>query len=256
MKQKPFASPGEVVSPSIYEKALRDKLKEQFPKDYTEKAKKNFSPSKLGFGSGKCARMWYYRFEGELDQQDTGDHKSKLKRLFGTKYHEIIQGILPENPGWLLEQKVINNDPPIFGYVDLYDEVNNVPVELKNAPSNKFNSAKDTNVGDESHVIQLLIYMKLKKATQGVLFYIDRTTLDTHAFSVIMTEFHEAYIDGLFRWMQKVRSAFLAGTKPTRLEGATEKSFPCTFCSFQKTCWADPEEGTVTIMKAKDLKYN
>jgi CRISPR/Cas system-associated exonuclease Cas4 (RecB family) len=256
MRQKQYKPPGEVVNPNIYEKALRDQLKMDFPKDYTEKQKRNFSPSKVGFGAGKCPRMWYYRFEGELPQQDSGDHKSRLKRLFGTKYHEIIQTLIPEHHGWKFEVKAINNDPPIFGFVDIHDEENNIPVEMKNVPSNKFNEAKDSNVGDESHVIQTLIYMKIMKAKQGVLFYIDRTTLDTHAFSVIMTPFHEAYVDGLFRWMQKVRSAYLAGTKPKRPEGFTEKSFPCTFCSFQKHCWSDPEEGTVDIIKAKDLNYN
>jgi CRISPR/Cas system-associated exonuclease Cas4 (RecB family) len=256
VKQKRFVPPGEIVNPEVYEKNLRNALKEQFPKRFIQKQKKNFSPSKLGFGAGKCPRMWYYLFEGDLPHEDSGDHKSQLKRLFGTKYHEIIQGIMPVQPGWTFEEKVISNDPPIFGYVDLMDEENNVPVEMKNSPSAGFLEAKESNIGSESHVIQLLVYMKIKKATQGVLFYIDRTTLDTHAFSVIMTPFHQAYVDGLFRWMQIVRQAWVDQTLPKRPPGFTEKSFPCTYCPLQKHCWSDPNEGTVEIMKAKDLKYS
>jgi len=256
VKQKRFVSPGEVVNPEIYEKALRVGLKAEFPKSYIQKAKKNFSPSKLGFGAGKCPRMWYYLFEGNLEHTDSGDHKSQLKRLFGTKYHEIVQAFMPQDQGWVYEEKVINDYPPVFGFVDIYDKKNNVPVEMKNVDTVKFNKGKELNMGEESHVIQTLMYMKIKKASQGVLFYIDRTTLDTHAFSIIMTPFHEAYIDGLFRWMDSVHTAWRKKQLPKRPPEMKKGSFPCSYCPLQKHCWDDPNEGVVEIRKAKDLTYN
>lgn len=255
MKQKRIVSSNETVNPEVYEKALRTGLKEKFPKWATVKAKKNFSPSKLGFGAGKCPRYWQYLFEGELEHEDIGDHKSQLKRLFGITAHEAVQDVLPEAEGWEYEVKVISNDPPVFGYVDIYDRANNVPVEIKNVPTAKFLEAKEMNRGDTGHVIQTLMYMKIMGAKQGVLLYIDRTTLDTHAFSVMLNDFHQAYIEGLFRWMQKVRAAFLAEEVVARPEGFTEKSFPCTYCPLRKHCWSDDREPTIQIMKAKDLEY-
>ena len=59
MRQKKIAAPGEVVEPQVFEKAIREGLKEKFPKFNLTKPIKNFSPSKVGFVGGKCARHWF-----------------------------------------------------------------------------------------------------------------------------------------------------------------------------------------------------
>lgn len=254
MKRSRFVPPGEVVSPEIYEKALRDGLKKKFPKvEKNKKAKKNFSPSGIGFGKGKCPRFWYYAFNGGIDHEEYGDHKSMLKRLFGTSNHEELQALIETMlEGMVFEEKVISDNPPIFGYVDVYDPENNVPVEIKNVDSIKFAKAKDSNIGEESHIIQTLLYMWIKQAKQGVLLYVDRTTLDTHAFSVIMTEYHEKWVEGLIKWMSIVHQAYIDDQLPMR--PFEEDSFQCKWCPIKKHCWSD-REGDIEIVPVKDLGY-
>jgi CRISPR/Cas system-associated exonuclease Cas4 (RecB family) len=254
VRRSRFVSPGEIVSAEVYEKALRDGLKEKFPKwDKDKKAKKNFSPSGIGFGKGKCPRYWVYLFQGGLDHEELGDHKSMLKRMTGTSAHADLQALVETQlPGMVFEDKVISNDPPIFGYVDIYDPEHNVPVEIKNVDSVKFSKAKDSNIGEESHVIQTLIYMWVKGAKQGVLLYVDRTTLDTHAFSIIMNEHHEKWIEGLINWMKIVYKAYQEDQLPHR--PFAEDSVQCKWCPIKKACWAD-REGDVFITSVKDLGY-
>lgn len=261
MKRTRIATPGEVVNPEIYEKALRDGLKLEFPKRSTPKAKRNFSPSKLGFGSGQCPRFWHYAFSGDIEHVDNGNHQSQLKRILGTAAHDTVEKLIlsqiaeGNESQWEFEKKLSNNDPPIFGFVDIYDAENNVPVELKNVDSSKFLPAKELNSGDSSHVIQTLIYMKLLNAKQGVLLYVDRTTLDTHAFSVVMNDHHEEYVEKLFQWMRRVRESWELGEFPARPAGTEEGKFPCNFCSVQKHCWSDDTEPTNNIVMARGVGY-
>lgn len=261
MKRSRIETRGEIVNPEIYEKALREGLKLEFPKKSIPKAKKNFSPSKLGFGAGQCPRFWHYAFGGEIEHTDNGDHKSQLKRILGTAAHDTIEKLILATVtdatagNWEFEKKLFNTDPPIFGYVDIYDKVNNIPVELKNVDSSKFGPAKELNRADSSHVVQTLMYMKMLKAKQGVLLYVDRTTLDTHAFSVIMNDHHEEYVNKLFLWMQRVKESYDNGEFPERPVEAVEGKFPCNFCSVQKHCWSDNQPTTNKIVMARSVGY-
>jgi hypothetical protein len=252
MKRTRYAPEGESVSPEVYEKALRQGLKNKFPKKEVKKAKKNFSPSGIGFGKGKCPRYWVYAFQGQIEHEEYGDHKSMLKRLIGTSNHEELQSLIKtELANLIFEEKVILNSPPIFGYVDIYDQDNNVPVEIKNVDTAKFLNAKDLNKGDESHVIQTLIYMHIKEAKQGVLLYVDRTTLDTHAFSIIMNDYHQRWVEGLIEWMNNVYLSFQEGKLPERV--FAEDSVQCKWCPIKKHCWSDENNGDIKLVKVRDL---
>lgn len=255
MKRKRMAVEHEQVSPEVYEKAIRDGLRVKFPKKQKIKAKRNFSPSKLAFGGGKCPRYWYYNFQGDIEQVDTGDYKSQLKRGFGIVNHEYLQNAIIEedHPDWVMEVQVTNEDPPIFGYVDILDRTNNVPIEIKNTDAAKFRKAKDSNVAEESHLVQLLVYMKLLKASQGVLLYVNRETLEMHAFTIMLTQSRKDYVEGLFEWMKQVRAAYDNKQKPVRPAGFDQKSWPCKWCPFNNACWSDKDKGTIEIRAAKDI---
>ena len=255
MKRKRLATLDEVVKTEVYEKAIREGLREQFPKRQVVKQKRNFSPSKIAFGGGKCPRYWYYNFEGGHEQVDTGDYKSQLKRLFGIVNHEALQGAINQEkyPSWVMEVQVTSEDPPIFGYVDILDREYNVPIEIKNTDAAKFRKAKDSNVAEESHLVQLLIYMRLLKARQGVLLYVNRETLEIHAFPIMLTQERKDYIDGLFKWMQQVREAYKNEQKPERPEGFSKDGWPCKWCPFKETCWSDEDQGDIKIVAAKEL---
>jgi CRISPR/Cas system-associated exonuclease Cas4 (RecB family) len=253
MRQKKITAPGEVVEPQVFEKAIREGLKEKFPKFNLTKPKKNFSPSKVGFGGGKCARHWFYHFQGDITTVDKGDYKSQLKRYFGTVNHEALQAMVPTDRGWEEEIKAINEDPPIFGYIDIYDPENNVPVEIKNTDDAKFREAKENNIPNESHLIQTLLYMKIKQAKQGVILYVNRTTLEMHGISIMITQRYIDYINEMFDWMRRVKSASDEGQLPNRPEGFKQESFPCTFCPFNQHCWSDETEPAIQIEKLRDL---
>ena len=80
--------------------------------------KKTFSPSTIVFGHGKCPRYWYLAFEGNTFYEER-EGKSQANMESGTDRHARIQAAM-EGAGIMVanEEKVIFDDPPIFGFLD------------------------------------------------------------------------------------------------------------------------------------------
>ena len=78
--------------------------------------KKTFAPSTIAYGHGECARYWYLAFDGAVFE-DNADAFVMLAPANGTLSHARIQKAM-EDAGILKEAefKIVNNDPPIFGY--------------------------------------------------------------------------------------------------------------------------------------------
>ncbi len=81
--------------------------------------KTSFSPSTIGYGHGKCPRYWYLAFSG-VGFIDENDSVAVANMAQGTQAHERLQKLI-ESTGVLkkVEKEIINEYPPIRGFIDL-----------------------------------------------------------------------------------------------------------------------------------------
>ena len=217
-------------------------LVEKIQSGYTAKRgsrhqqKKTFAPSTIAYGHGECARYWYLAFEGG-NFEDYADNFAGANMTNGTKSHERIQQAI-EDSGILIDSefKIINEDPPIFGYGDVILDWNNEELlgEIKTAMSEGFEYRKKTGKAKAGHLIQILIYMKILKKTRGVLIYENKNNHEILAIPVAMNEYHTQWIDKTFDWLRTVRKAWEDKTLPQKNYRANSKI--CKTCPLRAVC--------------------
>lgn len=221
--------------------------------------KKSFAPSSMGYGHGKCPRYWYYAFHGaEFVYTNTARERANMDA--GTAAGERIAKLFAE-AGILnsAEFKIINNDPPIFGYGDLAVTWQGEEMigEVKTTKNEVFNIRAAKNAAPGYQMLQLLIYMRVMKKDKGF-FVIENK--NTHEFLVVpvrMTEERSAYIDEVFEWMRMVKKSSDEDKLPSR--PFTPKSKECKSCPVWNVCWdgfvkttaanegSDPQPGVVDL---------
>lgn len=238
---------------SALQKALDDSWREEIDR---ERTKKSFAPSKVVYGSGRCARYWYYAFEGS-NFKETIRGTSKRIMEAGIDRHARIQGKLKEL-GWAdddnIEIKLSLEDPPVFGFVDAIIDYMNFRwvVEVKTAGGAKFAGLKASGKPMSYHVIQILIYMHVLGLDRGFLIYENRDTLELYVVPIEMKNRYAEYVEKLFGWMRRVREVTVDENK-VPLRSFKKDSRECKFCPLQEVCWADGE-GEVKIPRAPMLK--
>lgn len=205
------------------------------------KKKKTFSPSTIGGYYGRCARYWWHAFDGAVFD-DSPSVKSRRAMDSGTAAHESLQKAMESIPEIEdMELRIVNDDPPILGFADFIVNYkgNTIVGEIKTVGSTKFNSIKAMNSPVPAHVVQILIYMWVLNADEGVLLYEDRDTFDRKMFSVVKTPYNVRYMGEIIEWMRDVRAAWERDEKPKRC--FTKESIECKFCPLSEVCWQDDE---------------
>ncbi len=87
-----------------------------------EMTKKSFSPSSLGYGHGTCPRYWYMAFSGAMFIDDN-DAVAVANMAQGTQAHERLQKLISTMPEFRNEEEeIVNEYPPIRGFIDLIME--------------------------------------------------------------------------------------------------------------------------------------
>ena len=219
----------------------------------SDRAKKSFAPSGIGYGAGRCARRWYYDFEGGFLRVDDADPVGIANMAYGTEAHERIQGLF-EKSGVLVEaEREINTIgseefPPIRGFVDLIIKWQGEETvgEIKTTSQESYVSKKAKSQGAGYHLVQVLIYMKVLGLNKGFLLYENKNTQNLLIVPVTWNVANKKLIDDTFEWMNKVYKAWQDGNKPTR-PFRSEKSVVCKTCPFVNFCWNDPDEGSIKI---------
>lgn len=221
-----------------------------------EKKKKSFAPSKIVYGSGRCARYWYYAFDG-THFKDTIRGRNKRLMEAGIDRHERIQNKLKEIGVATdddIEIKLEIEDPPIFGFVDGVVDYESFKwvLEIKTVDTAKFAARKVSGKPVSYHVIQVLIYMHILDIDRGFIVYEDRNTLDLYVIPIEMKNRYRQHIEKLFGWMRRVRNVVVdEHTLPMR--SFKEDSMECKYCPVSDVCWSDAE-GEVKIPRAPNLK--
>jgi len=217
--------------------------------------KKSFAPSTIAYGHGECARYWYLAFEGGTFE-DHADPFAGANMTNGIKSHERIQQAI-QDAGIMVDSefKIVNEDPPIFGYGDaiVEHEGEELLVEIKTAMQEGFEYRKKSGKAKLGHKIQLLIYMKILKKAKGVIIYENKNNHELLAIPVVVNDYYIKWIDQTFDWMRTVRKAWEDKTLPTKNYRSNSKI--CKTCPLYKVC-ADAGQGDIKINAMEPLDEN
>lgn len=213
----------------------------------SDRPKKSFAPSGVGYGSGKCARQWFYAFNGGIIREDDNDAVGIANMAYGTEAHERIQGLF-ERAGILVEaeREIICEDPPIYGYGDLVIKWQGEDCvgEIKTTMQESFVSKKHKMRPAGYHLLQVLLYMWVLDLNKGFLLYENKNMQDLLIIPVTWNDENRKLIEDTIQWMRTVRANWESGELPNR--PFTQKSPACKSCPFKTHCWKDGE-GTVNI---------
>lgn len=222
--------------------------------------KKSFSPSSFyDKSNGVCPRYWYLAFHG-ANFVYNATAKQRANMDAGTAAGERIANLFKE-AGLLraAEVKVINADPPIFGYMDLAVtwQGEEMVGEVKTTKTESFQTRASTMKPPGYQLIQLLIYMYVYKKEKGFFVIEDKNTHELLILPIKMTDENRALVERVFDWMRTVKKASDDDQLPTR--PFTPKSVNCKSCPVREDCWAgyerqtakrtgaDPAPGVITI---------
>lgn len=233
--------------------AMSDMLEEAsraFDTKSGETKKNSFAPSSFyPHGNGVCPRYWYYAFHG-ADFQYDNTARQRANMDSGTAAGGRIAKLY-DRAGLLnkAEFKVINEDPPIFGYGDLAVTWQGEPMigEVKTTTAEKWTGMQATMKPPGYQLIQLLIYLRVMDKKKGFFVIENKNTHELLIIPVKMTPTHEALVDDVFDWMRAVKKESDADHLPKR--PFTQASWNCGSCPVKATCWAPNEEGSTTYRR-------
>ena len=205
------------------------------------KKKNTFSPSTVGYGYGTCPRYWSLAFTG-TEFKDSFNAQGMAAMNAGSQAHERIQGAMQKaDLVKELEREIKLVDPPIRGFADLIMEVDGEEIvgEIKTIKAEGFDIRKDTSTGSDSHVVQLLIYMKALDLKEGFFLYENKNSHEIAVIPIVMSEENEAYANYIFDWMREVHAAWKDGKNIKRPFKETESK--CNYCPIKASCWSKPD---------------
>jgi CRISPR/Cas system-associated exonuclease Cas4 (RecB family) len=217
--------------------------------------KKSFAPSTIAYGHGECARYWYLAFDGGTFE-DNATPFAGANMTNGTLSHERIQkamkdaGILKE-----AEFKIVNNDPPIFGYGDVIIEWEGKELlgEIKTMMNEGFEYRKLNRKPKVGHLVQLLIYMKILQKRKAVLIYENKNNHELLVLPVEINDYYIKWVNQAFDWMRTVRQAWTDRTLPEKVYRSNSKI--CKSCPLYKVC-AEAGKGDVRINSLEPIDEN
>lgn len=250
----------------LVEKINSGYLVEQGPKFTT---KKTFAPSTLSYsdGEGSCPRYWYFAFDGTtFDKTNTADQIANMsngifshtrieKALLGSGIARIYkkENAVTKELEDTTEFKVINSEPPIFGYGDcmlVLDNDEEVVGEIKTQNNEAFEYRKRVGKPKLDHVAQTLIYMKVLKRSKGMIIYENKNNHELLLFPIEVNDHYRAWIDDTFSWMTSVKSAWKNKELPIKNYRSNAKV--CKICPVRKTC-DEAGDGVIKIQSLKEL---
>ena len=228
-------------------------LKQRRPNGFTQK--KTFSPSSIGYGHGNCPRYWYYAFTGaEFVESTTAQGLANMQN--GSMAHDRIQKVIDRiDRSTEFEIEINNEDPPIRGFADLIMDWDGEEVigEIKTAKEEVYAIRQSSMKPSGNHLLQLLIYMKVRKASQGVFIYENKNTQELCLIPIRVNDRYIKIIDELFVWLREVRAAYENEKLPKRV--ATKSTPMCKGCPVKDTCWLEKkDDGVIEIEKYEPPK--
>jgi len=174
----------------------------------------------------------------------------------GTQAHERLQKLISGQSSDLFktnslksvqtEIEITNDYPPIRGFIDLVIDWDGEEVlgEIKTAKQEVWDTRQAEMSPSANHMLQLLTYMKLRKAKEAFFLYENKNTQEILLIPLQLTEKNKKIIDDLFIWLCEVYDNFQDGDLPMRPFAKT--SYSCKGCPIKKECWSG-ETGRVQL---------
>lgn len=215
--------------------------------------KNSFSPSSIGYKHNRCPRLWVMKFAGKYEEQATGTLQSLGIMNHGTNAGDRIQESFKHaGVAKHLEKEIKNVDPPIRGFIDAVIEIDGeeIIIEIKTTRTEAFRSRTLRMVGPPYQMYQILIYMYLENAKNGVLLYENTNDKRLLAVPVEMTDENRQAVEDAFEWMRLVWDAHEKGLMPARPWKQTSAN--CADCPLFNECWgenAPPEDIKIKSMR-------
>jgi len=226
-------------------KSVEDALKEEVTTGPLKKT--GFSASALFYGHGKCPRRWSLVFRGVDDQHDPWAYYNRRAVRSGSAAHDHLQELFVEQtPTVVTELEFWETLPRMHGFIDLYYPEENVIGEIKTVGNRAFEARKNSKEAADYHELQLLVYMYIKKAKFGFVFYENRDTFEYLIIPVHMTDARLANIKRIFAWMEEIQEAHDAGKLIKVYPKRRANSAMCNKCPIRKAC-DEAGEGEVSI---------
>jgi len=233
--------------------------------------KNNFSASGLTYGAGECPRYWHLAFDGQI-HYDNSDATGVANRTQGSLGHGRIQeaieasGLLAQDLEFdpiprkyskqthpAMEFRVKTDDPPFDGYGDVMIDYKGERLvgEIKTIKNEEFEYRKINRRPKMSHLMQLLMYMKVWKMRKGVMIYENKNTHELLTLPVVVNEHYRAWAEESFEWMRMVYKNWQDKKLPEIPYRSNSKI--CKVCPIQKAC-AEAGDGIIKIKPMKLLK--
>jgi CRISPR/Cas system-associated exonuclease Cas4 (RecB family) len=214
------------------------------------KKKTSFAPSTIGYGHGTCPRYWWVAFNG-AEFTDNIPAANIASMRSGTAAHERIEKLV-ESTGLLKqnEREIKSASPPIRGFADLVLEIDDEEIigEIKTIKDQYFLQRKGEGHPSPSHLLQLLVYMKVEGADEGFILYENKNDNELLCIPIEMNDKNSEYIDYAFEWMKEVYAAYENNTPPER--GFTKSTWTCKGCPVSDACdEREPGELKITNLK-------
>jgi hypothetical protein len=155
------------------------------------------------------------------------------------------------------EFKVVNDDPPIFGFGDLAVTWQGEPMigEVKTTTQEKWTAMQASMKPPGYQLVQLLIYLRVMKKEKGFFVIENKNTHELLIIPIKMTPANEKIVDDVFEWMRTVKKNSDDDNLPTR--PFTKTSWNCQGGRVLQTCggagcfrWGspnDPNPGVVDL---------
>jgi CRISPR/Cas system-associated exonuclease Cas4 (RecB family) len=225
--------------------------------------KKTFAPSTISYsdGNGACPRYWYLAFEGTtFESNNTATSIANMSN--GVLSHSRIQKVMldsgiaksfkDDDNNDTTEFKVINSQPPIFGYGDCMIVWNDEEIvgEIKTTSQEAFEYRKKVGKAKLDHIEQTLIYMKILKKSKGIVIYENKNNHELLLFPVEVNDHYRQWIDNTFEWMNEVHNSWK--NKQLPIKNYRNNSKVCKNCPVKKTC-DEAGDGIIKIASLKEL---
>lgn len=223
------------LDPKKFVKMVYDAYENKRPASEYKK-KVSFAPSSLGYGHGTCARYWHLAFDGGQFEQNT-PAPNVASMDSGTDAHTRLQAMI-EKTGILKEseREMKNENPPIRGYADIILEVDNKEIvgEIKTIKDSYYLQREQEGQPSPSHLLQILIYMKIANTDEGFVLYENKNTNELISIPVAMSQKNLEYINYVYDWMSEVHQTWKDKVHVKR--GYTKSTWQCKSCPLVKVC--------------------
>ncbi len=216
---------------------FNDVIERFLERELHEKKIGRYYPSEIG----RCLRNLYYSYKYPMKV------KPKLLKIFelGNIMHDFIVKVLQSEK--IPEVELVDYEIPIelkmddfviSGRIDdlilLKTDNRKVLIEVK--------TCKDVRTvikPQNSHMVQLQFYMHVTGIKEGILLYVDKTTLDTKSFKLEYDEHWSRLIVDRFR---KLHEALVKDELPLPEAKLIEEiRWMCSFCEYKEKCEKNEE---------------